>query len=112
MWKRDEAVRPAPGAGSGTNPNTGAGSDGEISPAVARSGMETRRPLESGAVTLGKSIVVKGELGGNEDLVIEGQVVRNEGNAYVIRELSRRNKPPPSAHQRRAIRQLTELDVE
>lgn len=36
--------------------------------------METRRPLEAGAVTLGKSITVKGELGGNEDLVIEGQV--------------------------------------
>jgi cytoskeletal protein CcmA (bactofilin family) len=37
--------------------------------------MDTRRPLESaGAASLGKSIVVKGELGGNEDLVIEGQV--------------------------------------
>lgn len=38
--------------------------------------METRRPLEAGGTgaVMGKSITVKGELGGNEDLVIEGNV--------------------------------------
>src|SRR3954463_7370280 len=70
MWKRDESVRPASGqptaapqpsapvmAGTPTTPRT-----------------ETGHKLERDIVNIGKSVVIKGELNGSEDLTIEGQV--------------------------------------
>ncbi len=69
MWKRDEAPRPmTTGTPSGALPET------DMSTGVTKPSVDVRRPLEGGAVSLGKSIVVKGELNGSEDLVIEGQV--------------------------------------
>jgi cytoskeletal protein CcmA (bactofilin family) len=62
MWKRDEAVRPTGGQPSGaTQP-----------PAASAAGINGNR--ESDIVNIGKSVVIKGELNGSEDLTIEGQV--------------------------------------
>jgi cytoskeletal protein CcmA (bactofilin family) len=64
MWKKDEAVRP-PQSGSGT------------APVAADSGSpraEMPRQTERDMVNIGKSVIIKGELSGSEDLTIEGQV--------------------------------------
>lgn len=71
MWKRDEGVKPqaaqpppqSPAAGS---PTTASG--------ARTSEIESRRHMERDLVNIGKSIIVKGELSGSEDLTIEGQV--------------------------------------
>jgi cytoskeletal protein CcmA (bactofilin family) len=64
MWKRDEAVRPA-----GSQP----------APAPPQAGAPGPRPesslhTEKDIVNIGKSVVIKGELNGSEDLTIEGHV--------------------------------------
>jgi cytoskeletal protein CcmA (bactofilin family) len=61
MWKRDEAVRP--GAGQPTPQSV---------PSVGAS--SSRYNTEQEIVNIGKSIVIKGELNGSEDLTVEGQV--------------------------------------
>jgi cytoskeletal protein CcmA (bactofilin family) len=71
MWKRDEGVKPPAAQPPAQPPAAG-------SP-VAASGMrmpeiESKRQMERDLVNIGKSIVVKGELSGSEDLTIEGQV--------------------------------------
>ena len=69
MWKRDVSVKPTgpalvPGA---PTRQTSLGS--------ARSELtDMRRQHERGAVNIGKSVVVKGELSGSEDLTIDGVV--------------------------------------
>ena len=67
MWKRDEAVRPpqpAPAA-----PIT------ERRSAGWRHRVRTpTRQSERDIVNIGKSVIIKGELSGSEDLTIEGQV--------------------------------------
>ena len=74
MWKRDEAVKPTGSAPSGPTLPT---------PSAAPPAAETARPppntshdhrLERSTVNIGKSVVIKGELNGSEDLTIEGQV--------------------------------------
>ena len=65
MWKRDEAVRPASGQPAAPQPPPAA-----PAPAPAAS---HAKPMESN-VNIGKSVVIKGELNGSEDLTIEGQV--------------------------------------
>jgi cytoskeletal protein CcmA (bactofilin family) len=66
MWKRDEAVKPT---GVDTTPTSAQ------PPAPApRPAQETRTALGRDAVNIGKSVVIKGELNGSEDLTIEGQV--------------------------------------
>src|SRR5215510_4572956 len=72
MWKRDDAVKPTPTPNAGTAPapvttvNTPASTEGRMS-------NEPQRGLEKN-VNIGKSVVIKGELSGSEDLTIEGQV--------------------------------------
>jgi len=71
MWKRDEGVKP-PAAQPPAQPPAAP------SP-VAASGsrmpeIESKRHMERDLVNIGKSVVVKGELSGSEDLTIEGQV--------------------------------------
>jgi cytoskeletal protein CcmA (bactofilin family) len=66
MWKRDEAVRPA-GAGADATPAPAQ------APAAPRPGGDARGTLRD-TVNIGKSVVIKGELNGSEDLTIEGQV--------------------------------------
>jgi cytoskeletal protein CcmA (bactofilin family) len=68
MWKRDEAVRPASGQPAGSQ-----------SPAPMSAGHAGPRPeashiMEKDIVNIGKSVVIKGELNGSEDLTIEGHV--------------------------------------
>lgn len=75
MWKRDEAVKP----GGGPTQPAPAPATPTPSPAAeaARpqptSGVDTHRGLEK-SVNIGKSVIIKGELNGSEDLTIEGAV--------------------------------------
>jgi cytoskeletal protein CcmA (bactofilin family) len=71
MWKKDEAVRPAPGRET-TTPTPATPSAPPPSTAVAPP--SAPRQIERGIVNIGKSVVIKGELTGSEDLTIEGQV--------------------------------------
>ena len=61
MWKRDDNVRPPAPPGPTPAPAT---------EPVARPQPFTERPQ----VNIGKSVIIKGELSGSEDLTIEGQV--------------------------------------
>jgi cytoskeletal protein CcmA (bactofilin family) len=71
MWKRDEAVRPASGQPTATpqppTPVAGAGGAGALRSDAAHH-------IERDIVNIGKSVVIKGELNGSEDLTIEGHV--------------------------------------
>ena len=70
MWKRDEAVRPTSGQPTAA----------PQSPTPIQAGTPVSRPAETGnqmekdIVNIGKSVVIKGELNGSEDLTIEGHV--------------------------------------
>lgn len=66
MWKRDEAVRPASGQPAAQPPSAAA--------ATQTRPDTSHRGLERDIVNIGKSVVIKGELTGSEDLTIEGQV--------------------------------------
>jgi cytoskeletal protein CcmA (bactofilin family) len=66
MWKRDEAVRPASGQPAAPQTPAPAGA-----PAPRAEASQNR---ERDNVNIGKSVVIKGELNGSEDLTIEGQV--------------------------------------
>ena len=75
MWKRDEAVKPTGPAGSGTTPAPSVGVPPAAEAARTPSApSEPQRGLERTTVNIGKSVVIKGELSGSEDLTIEGQV--------------------------------------
>ncbi len=67
MWKRDEAVRPTSGQPTAAPP-----------PAAPVTGAPSpQKPshlMEKDIVNIGKSVVIKGELNGSEDLTIEGHV--------------------------------------
>ena len=69
MWKRDEAVKP-------TGPGTPAGPASPAQQTQAPAQPETRRQqmMERDIVNIGKSVVIKGELNGSEDLTVEGHV--------------------------------------
>ncbi len=67
MWKRDEAVRPT--SGTPSTPPSGAGGN-----AGPRPDADARTQIERDMVNIGKSVVIKGELNGSEDLTIEGHV--------------------------------------
>lgn len=77
MWKRDDAVKPGgPGggpaaAGSGQSPQNNINTS--PAPEAARSS-DQARGMEKGPVNIGKSVIIKGELTGSEDLTIEGHV--------------------------------------
>jgi len=67
MWKRDEAVR--------TPSQPAAPQPPQPTPAATPSPRaESNHFLEKDNVNIGKSVVIKGELNGSEDLTIEGQV--------------------------------------
>jgi cytoskeletal protein CcmA (bactofilin family) len=69
MWKRDESVRPPGGQPAAP-----------LQPAVVRPAADSAPRQEAGhnmekdIVNIGKSVVIKGELNGSEDLTIEGHV--------------------------------------
>src|SRR5947208_57646 len=69
MWKRDEAVRPTGGQPVPAPPAP--------TPAAAPTPSfrtEAGHFMEKDIVNIGKSVVIKGELNGSEDLTIEGHV--------------------------------------
>ena len=67
MWKRDESVKPAaaPAQTASTAPSA---------PASAAPSAEPRAQFGRDMVNIGKSVVIKGELSGSEDLTIKGHV--------------------------------------
>ena len=68
MWKRDESVKPAtpPAHTPAATPSA---------PVAAAPGVnEPRTQLGRDNVNIGKSVIIKGELSGSEDLTIEGHV--------------------------------------
>ena len=71
MWKRDEAVKP-----TGPQPSAPAApvTPTQTAHVSAAPQADTRRQIERDVVNIGKSVVIKGELNGNEDLTIEGHV--------------------------------------
>ena len=68
MWKRDESVKPAtpPAPNPVAMPST--------TVAAAPVASESRAQLGRDNVNIGKSVIIKGELSGSEDLTIEGHV--------------------------------------
>jgi cytoskeletal protein CcmA (bactofilin family) len=70
MWKRDEAVKPTSGQPAPTGPSVPSVQAG----ASAATQPEPRHQIGRDVVNIGKSVVIKGELNGSEDLTIEGQV--------------------------------------
>jgi cytoskeletal protein CcmA (bactofilin family) len=74
MWKRDDAAKPASPASSGAAPTPAPAPTGFDTPATRPTAANTQQGLERTAVNIGKSVVIKGELNGSEDLTIEGQV--------------------------------------
>src|SRR5438046_1543331 len=72
MWKRDEAVKPT-GPAAPAAPVAPAQHQAQ---AGAPAQPETRRQqmMERDVVNVGKSVVIKGELNGSEDLTVEGHV--------------------------------------
>jgi cytoskeletal protein CcmA (bactofilin family) len=70
MWKRDEAVKP-----SAHQPAASATPVAPTQPVHASTAPQPEgRRNERDVVNIGKSVVIKGELDGSEDLTIEGQV--------------------------------------
>ena len=69
MWKRDEAVRPASGQPAAPQAPQAPTAAGAPTPRA-----EASQNRERDNVNIGKSVVIKGELNGSEDLTIEGQV--------------------------------------
>lgn len=81
MWKRDESVKPAapPASTPAAAPPVTAG--------AAPAASEPRAQLGRDMVNIGKSVVIKGELSGSEDLTIEGHVegrIDLKGNVLTI----------------------------
>src|SRR5688572_22669568 len=77
MWKRDDAVKPtAPGATPTGNVQNAPTNQNNPAPATepVRSSDSLRGMEKGGPVNIGKSVVIKGELTGSEDLTIEGHV--------------------------------------
>jgi len=73
MWKRDEAVKPTVPAG-GSVPASTAVPPAAEAVRTHSAPSEPQRGMEKTTVNIGKSVVIKGELSGSEDLTIEGQV--------------------------------------
>jgi cytoskeletal protein CcmA (bactofilin family) len=72
MWKRDEAVKPS--GGQPTPATTAAPTPPAEAPrSQPVTSVDTPRGMEK-TVNIGKSVIIKGELNGSEDLAIEGQV--------------------------------------
>jgi cytoskeletal protein CcmA (bactofilin family) len=75
MWKRDDSAKPAaPAAPAAVPTQTVTTSPAADAAATRPMAGDAQRGLEKTAVNIGKSVVVKGELNGSEDLTIEGQV--------------------------------------
>jgi cytoskeletal protein CcmA (bactofilin family) len=81
MWKRDESVKPA------APPAPTPAAAPPASAAAAPGASEPRAQLGRDMVNIGKSVIIKGELSGSEDLTIEGHVegrIDLKGNVLTI----------------------------
>ena len=70
MWKREETVRPSTAGAATINQQVQSVSTASPSKNTAE---DTKR-ISRAVVNVGKSVVIKGEVNGSEDLTIEGQV--------------------------------------
>ena len=70
MWKRDEAVKPT-GPGTPATPAAPAQTQATV---PAQPEPRRQQMMEKDVVNIGKSVVIKGELNGSEDLTVEGHV--------------------------------------
>lgn len=68
MWKRDESVKPTPPP----PPAAPAAPASSAAATPAAQPKDARPQIERDKVNIGKSVVIKGELSGSEDLTIEG----------------------------------------
>lgn len=68
MWKRDESVKPA------TPPAPAPAAPAAPAAAVPPAGERRNNQMQGEHVNIGKSVIIKGELSGSEDLTIEGHV--------------------------------------
>src|SRR5687767_4836975 len=73
MWKRDDATKPAAPPAPAAPAHTATTSPAADAAATRPLAGDAQRGLEK-AVHIGKSVVIKGELTGSEDLTIEGHV--------------------------------------
>src|SRR3981189_71003 len=69
MWKRDDNVRPTSGQPMAASQPPAPSVAGAPAPRP-----EVTQQMEKDIVNIGKSVVIKGELNGSEDLTIEGHV--------------------------------------
>jgi cytoskeletal protein CcmA (bactofilin family) len=69
MWKRDEAVKP-----TSSQPGMPAPVVSQPATAATAAPQPEIRRIERDMVNIGKSVVIKGELNGSEDLTVEGHV--------------------------------------
>jgi len=75
MWKRDEAVKPTGSQPTPAAPVAHTQQQQQTSAPAAPPVESRRQQIERDmAVNIGKSVVIKGELNGSEDLTIEGHV--------------------------------------
>jgi cytoskeletal protein CcmA (bactofilin family) len=74
MWKRDEAVKPTGSASPAPAPAPPSAQPPAAEAARPQSTASSDHRLEKSTVNIGKSVVIKGELNGSEDLTIEGTV--------------------------------------
>jgi cytoskeletal protein CcmA (bactofilin family) len=74
MWKRDETVRPPAGGREQVGPPAPASPVTPVGAPQAYKAETDRRQMDKDIVNIGKSVIIKGELSGSEDLTIEGQV--------------------------------------
>ena len=72
MWKRDEAVKPTV-PGTPAAPAAPAQHPAQAN-APAQPDPRRQQMMERDVVNIGKSVVIKGELNGSEDLTVEGHV--------------------------------------
>ena len=75
MWKRDESVKPTtPAPTTPAAPAAAAPQHQPPPPPQQASTSDKKSQIERDKVNIGKSVVIKGELSGSEDLTIEGHV--------------------------------------
>ena len=74
MWKRDEVVRPPVSGREPTGAPAPATPAAPGAHAVHAPEIEAKRHMDKDVVNIGKSVVIKGELNGSEDLTVEGNV--------------------------------------
>src|SRR5262245_38598443 len=70
MWKRDEAVKQAAIPAAPVTPTQ----HQPQTSAPAQPDVRRHQSIERDVVNIGKSVVIKGELNGSEDLTVEGHV--------------------------------------